>query len=63
MQSTQKVAVTFEISEFGVGQVYVLADNDEQASAGYRVLADVTPELRALSEACVKAATKIQASA
>jgi hypothetical protein len=60
MQSlAQKVAVTLELSEHGVGQVYVLADNDEQATAGYRVLAEVTPQLRELGAACKKAAAKL----
>jgi hypothetical protein len=62
MQIAQKVAITLELSEFGVGQVYVLADDDQQASAGYRVLAEVTPQLRELDAACKRAAEKAESA-
>jgi hypothetical protein len=52
---TQKVAVSLELSEHGIGQVYVYADDDAQARDGYKLLADVTPKLRELSEACIEA--------
>jgi hypothetical protein len=51
MQIQQRVAVTLELSEHGVGQLYVMADNDKQAADGYSLLAKVTPQLRELSEA------------
>jgi hypothetical protein len=54
-----KVAVSLELSEYGVGQVYVYADNDKQAADGHRLLADVTPKLRELSDACIEAAKKL----
>ena len=62
MTKEQKIAITLELSEHGVGQVYVFADDDRQASDGYGLLAEVTPKLTALSDACKLAAAKILAA-
>ena len=57
----QRVAVSFELSEHGVGQCYIHADNCEQAADAHRLLAVVTPELDALSKACKKAFAAVAA--
>lgn len=56
---TQQVALSLELSEYGIGQLYVLADNDQQAADGHRMLAELTPQLRELSAACQRAAVKV----
>jgi hypothetical protein len=48
----QKVAITLELSEYGCGQVFIHADNCEQAADAHRFLTEVTRELDALNQAC-----------
>jgi hypothetical protein len=59
--ATPTAIVSMELTELGVGSIYICADNSEQQSAAHTLLATVTPQLRALDDACKAAAAKIQA--
>jgi hypothetical protein len=56
-----KAVVSMSMSELGLSEIFIQADTAEQASAAHRLLAEVTPALRALDDAAKKAAAKLSA--
>jgi hypothetical protein len=43
---TATAIVSMELTEHGIGQIYICTDNSEQHSAAHTLLAVVTPQLR-----------------